>query len=114
MAKEVDPYIEANGNPHGIHSDAASFPGWKNFAALVVHLKFVRGATCQIGQVAVVSDSSFLTIASRFAAHFVHADVRHFPQSDRKPRLPGSAAKVCIAPELTRSTDQNFHDSSGT
>ena len=43
MAQEVDPFIEANGKLHGVMIDAESFPGWKDFAALVAFiLKFVR------------------------------------------------------------------------
>ena len=67
--------------------DAESFPGWKDFAALVAHLKFVRDHHQKIEKVAVVSDSSFLTVAPKFAAHFVQADLRHFPQSEGGPAL---------------------------
>jgi hypothetical protein len=28
IAREIDPYIEANGKLHGVMIDAASFPGW--------------------------------------------------------------------------------------
>ena len=81
LAKEVDPYIEANGKLHGILLDAVSFPGWKDFAALVAHLSFVRDHHRKIEKVAVVSDSSFLTVAPKIASHFVQAEVRHFSQS---------------------------------
>ena len=83
VAREVDPYIEANGRLHGLLLDAAAFPGWKDFAALIAHFKFVRDHHRKIGRVAVVSDSSFLSVAPRFATHFVQADVRHFPQPQR-------------------------------
>jgi len=39
VAQEIDPYIEANGKLHGVMIDAESFPGWKDFAAMVAHLK---------------------------------------------------------------------------
>ena len=87
LAKEVDPYIEANGKLHGILLDAESFPGWKDFAALVAHLRFVRDHHRRIDKVAVVSDSSFLSVAPKFASHFVQADVRHFAQSQREAAL---------------------------
>ena len=87
LTLEVDSYIEANGKLHGIFLDAESFPGWTDFAALVAHLKFVREHHRKIEKVAVVSDSSFLTIAPQIAAHFVQADVRHFPQSQRETAL---------------------------
>jgi hypothetical protein len=81
IAQEVDPYIEANGKLHGVLIDAESFPGWKDFAALVAHLKFMKGHHRKIEKIAAVSDSSFLTIAPKIASHFVQADVRHFAHS---------------------------------
>lgn len=82
LAREIDPTIEADGKLHGLMIDAESFPGWQDFAALVAHLKFVREHHRKIEKVAVVSDSSFLTVAPKFASHFVQADLRHFPQSE--------------------------------
>lgn len=87
IAEEVDPYIEAHGKLHGLMIDAASFPGWKDFAALVAHLKFVKGHHQKIDKIAAVSDSSFLSIAPQIASHFVQADVRHFSQSQRDEAL---------------------------
>src|SRR5215212_424098 len=83
VAQEIDPYIEANGKLHGLLLDAESFPGWKDFAALVAHLRFVRDHHRKIEKVAVVSDSTFLTVAPRVASHFVQADLRHFPHDRR-------------------------------
>lgn len=83
IAAEVDPYIEANGKLHGLMIEAESFPGWKDFAALVAHLKFVREHHRKIEKIAAVSDSSFLSIAPKIASHFVQADVRHFASSQR-------------------------------
>jgi hypothetical protein len=87
VASEVDPYVEANGKLHGILLDAAAFPGWKDFAALIAHFKFVRNHHKTVEKVAVVSDSSFLSIAPKVATHFVKADVRHFPQAQRDEAL---------------------------
>ena len=42
VAREIDPYIEANGKLHGVMIDAESFPGWKDFSGLVAHLSFVK------------------------------------------------------------------------
>src|SRR3954462_14547543 len=81
LAQEIDPHIEANGKLHGILLDAESFPGWKDFAALVAHLRFVRDHHRKIEKIAVVSDSSFLSVAPKIATHFVQADLRHFPHS---------------------------------
>ena len=87
LAREVDPYIEANGKLHGIMIDAESFPGWANFAALVAHLRFVRDHHRTIEKVAVVSDSGFLSVAPKVATHFVRADLRHFPESQGEAAL---------------------------
>jgi hypothetical protein len=87
LAQEVDPYIEANGKLHGILLDAPKFPGWKDFAALVAHLRFVRDHHRKIEKVAVVSDSTFLSVAPTIASHFVQADVRHFAQTERQAAL---------------------------
>jgi stage II sporulation SpoAA-like protein len=87
LAREVDPYIEANGRLNGILLDAESFPGWKDFAALVAHLRFVRGHHRQVQKIAVVSDSTFLAVAPKIAAHFVQADLRHFSHGQREAAL---------------------------
>src|SRR5262245_46605477 len=63
VAQEIDPHIEANGKLQGILLDAESFPGWKDFAALVAHLRFVRDHHRKIRKIAVVSDSTFLSVA---------------------------------------------------
>jgi hypothetical protein len=87
IAQEVDPYIEANGKLHGLLIDAESFPGWKDFAALIAHLKFVRDHHRKIERVAAVSDSSFLSIAPKITGHFVQAEVRHFAHSQKAEAL---------------------------
>ena len=87
IAQEIDPYIEANGKLHGVMIDTESFPGWKDLAALVAHLKFVRDHHRKIEKIAAVSDSGFLSIAPKIASHFVQADVRHFPHSQRDEAL---------------------------
>jgi hypothetical protein len=87
IAQEIDPYIEANGKLHGVLIDAKSFPGWKNFAALIAHLKFVKAHHRKIERIAAVSDSNFLSIAPKIASHFVQAEVRHFAHSQRDEAL---------------------------
>lgn len=67
--------------------DAEAFPGWENFAAMVAHLRFVRDHHQKIEKVAVVSDSTFLGVAPRFASHFVQAAIRHCSQTDREAAL---------------------------
>src|SRR5262245_7166779 len=83
IASSVDPYIEANAKLRGILIEAEAFPGWKDFAALIAHLKFVREHHRKVEKIAAVSDSAFLTIAPSIASHFVQAEIRHFPQPQR-------------------------------
>jgi hypothetical protein len=87
LAKEVDPYIEANGNLHGILIEADAFPGWKDFAAFFAHLKFVKNHHQLIQKVAVVSDSTVLTIGPELASHFIKAKVRHFAAGQKNEAL---------------------------
>jgi hypothetical protein len=83
LAGAVDPYIAERGGLAGLMIYAESFPGWKDFAGLVAHLRFVREHQRKIRKIAAVTDSGFLSIAPRIAQHFVRAEVRHFPYADR-------------------------------
>jgi len=83
LAAEIDPYLDANGKLHGLMLDADEFPGWQDLAGLVAHFKFVRDHHRRIEKVAVVSDSQFLSVAPKFASHFVKAEIRHFSRSER-------------------------------
>jgi hypothetical protein len=75
----VDAYLAKNGALRGvlIHADHA-FPGWKEFAALVAHLKFVKEHHQHIEKIAVVVDAGFATIVPSIANHFVDAQVKRF------------------------------------
>ncbi|MBK1699396.1 STAS/SEC14 domain-containing protein [Thiococcus pfennigii] len=83
LAAEVDPHIAASGDLSGLLIEAASFPGWEDFAAFLSHFRFIRDHHRQIGKVAVVSDAAFLSVAPRIADHFVAAEVRHFAAAER-------------------------------
>ena len=75
LAKEIDPFIAANGKLVGVMIHAKSFPGWDSFGALVSHLKFVADHHRQIERIAAVADSGFLKIVPRIASHFVQANI---------------------------------------
>jgi hypothetical protein len=87
LAREVDPYIEAQGKLNGLLISAKLFPGWKNFAALVSHLRFVKNHHQKIKKVAAVTDSGFLSIMPHIATHFVDAEVQHFEYRDKDHAL---------------------------
>ena len=84
LAKEVDPYIEAKGELHGLLIESKAFPGWKDFGSLVSHLRFIRNHHRHIKKVAAVTDSAFASIAPQVANHFVSAEVKHFAFRDRE------------------------------
>jgi hypothetical protein len=83
LAGTVDPYLEQHGELKGLMIEAPSFPGWDSLAALLSHLRFVRDHHRRIRRVAVVSDSTFLTVAPKIASHFVSAQLRTFDAADR-------------------------------
>jgi len=78
VAREVDPWIEAKGDLCGIIIHVKSFPGWKNFAALLTHFRFVRDHHQQVRRVAAVTDGTILSVAPEITRHFVRAKVEHF------------------------------------
>jgi hypothetical protein len=87
LARDVDPYLEADGKLHGLMIDAEAFPGWADFASLIAHLRFVRDHHRKIERIAVVSDSTVLTAVPTIASHFVQADLRHFSRAQREEAL---------------------------
>ena len=78
LASRVDAYLGRDGVLRGVLIHAKSFPGWKDFGALLAHLKFIKEHHQRIGKVAVVADGAFATIMPRIGGHFIHAEVRHF------------------------------------
>ena len=78
IASQVDTYLAGHGKLHGVLIHANSFPGWKDFAAMLAHLKFLKEHIQKIDKVAVVADGVFANIMPVIANHFVHAQVRHF------------------------------------
>jgi hypothetical protein len=79
VARSVDGYIAQKGQLKGLMIFARAFPGWKDFAAFITHLRFVGGHEKRIARVAVVSDSPALTLMPEIASHFLHPDLQHFP-----------------------------------
>jgi hypothetical protein len=50
---------------------------------MAAHFRFVRDHHKRIGKVALVTDSALGNVAERLAAHFVAAEIRHFPAGER-------------------------------
>ena len=78
LTSEVDAYLARHGTLRGVLIRAKSFPGWKNFGALLAHLKFLKNHLQRIEKVAVVADGTIANIMPNIANHFVHAQVQHF------------------------------------
>jgi hypothetical protein len=78
LASQVDNYLEGHGKLRGVLIHAKSFPGWKDFGALLAHLKFLKLHLKRIEKVAVVADGAIASIMPNIANHFVHAQVQHF------------------------------------
>ncbi len=78
LGSEVDAYLERHGTLRGVLIRAKSFPGWKDFGALLAHLKFVKEHHQRIEKVAVVADGAFANIMPNIGKHFIHAQVLHF------------------------------------
>ena len=78
LTAHVDAYLAQNGVLHGVMVKARAFPGWKDFSALLAHLKFLRTHHRRIEKVAVIADGGFARMMPGMASHFVEAEVRHF------------------------------------
>ena len=87
LAKLVDPFIESEGELHGLLIHTKSFPGWTDFGAMLSHFKFVKNHHQHIAKVAAVTDSGFLTIMPSIVSHFIHAEVRHFDFNNKESAL---------------------------
>ena len=79
LARAVDPHIEQTGGLAGLIIETLEFPGWESVGAFAAHFRFVRDHHKSIRKLAVVTDSTMGKVAENLAAHFVSAEIRHFP-----------------------------------
>jgi len=79
LARAVDPHIEKTGGLAGLIIEITAFPGWDSLGAMAAHFRFVRDHHRRIGKVGLVTDSALGEVAENLAAHFVAAEIRHFP-----------------------------------
>lgn len=87
LTRTVDAYLDEQGKLEGLMIEAESFPGWEDFSALLSHFRFVRDHHRRIRRIAVVSDSTFLSVAPKFASHFVGSEVKTFEGTQREAAL---------------------------
>jgi SpoIIAA-like len=83
----VDPLIASAGSIAGLMIEAESFPGWRNFGALVSHLRFVIDHHRNIERIAIVTDSGLLKVLLRVAAYFVKPTIRRFAPDEKAGAL---------------------------
>lgn len=83
LSAEVVSYLERTGSLRGFLIETESFPGWEGFPGLAAHLRFVRDHHRAVRRVALVSDGAVISHLPGLASHFVAAEVRHFPVSER-------------------------------
>jgi hypothetical protein len=73
LASQVDTYLERHAKLRGVLIRAKSFPGWKDFGAMLAHLKFLKEHLQKIEKVAVVADGAVASVMRNIANHFVHS-----------------------------------------
>lgn len=78
ITSKVNTYLAGHGKLRGVVIRAKSFPGWKDFSAMLAHLKFLKDHIKKIEKVAVVADGTLANIVPAIANHFVNAQVLHF------------------------------------
>lgn len=78
MAREVDAWIEKNGELKGIVIQAKKFPGWRDIGSLISHIQFVKNHHKKVGRVAFCADDRLTELIPKMAEHFIKAEVRHF------------------------------------
>ncbi|HSR61968.1 MAG TPA: STAS/SEC14 domain-containing protein [Gammaproteobacteria bacterium] len=78
IAKQLDDYIEERGDLAGLIIHTETFPGWKDFGALINHLKFINDHHKKIRKIAPATNSDIASILPKIANHFVNAEIRSF------------------------------------
>lgn len=82
LASAVDPVIEERGELAGLMIETESFPGWTSLGAMIHHVAFVRDHHRHIRKIALVTNARIADVAEKLAAHFVQAELRHFPAGE--------------------------------
>lgn len=105
LAASIDPALDEIGGLKGLMIEASDFPGWKDFAGLVSHIKFVKNHHQRIARIAVVSEVSFVKLLPSVARHFVGAEMRRFAPDQRNDAigwLSGEATAEASKPASMR------------
>ena len=92
LAALADPWIAETGGLSGLVIDAAAFPGWDSLGAMAAHFRFIRDHQRHIRHIALVTDSTVGNVAEKLAAHFVSAEIRHFPAGELATAMQWAAS----------------------
>jgi hypothetical protein len=82
LAKTVDPFIEQNGELHGVLVHAKEFPYWQNLGAFTSHFSFVKNHHKKVRKIAVAADGMIPDLAPRLASHFIAAEIKKFDYNE--------------------------------
>ena len=78
IVKIIDSYIKDNGNLKGLIIYSEHFPRWKNFKAILSHVKFVENHHKNIRKIAAITHSQVLNIVFDLIQPLLKADLRHY------------------------------------
>jgi hypothetical protein len=78
LSAVVDGWLEAHGELRGVVVHASEFPGWKDLAGFLRHVRFVRDHHRKVRKVALAVGGGLAELAPRIAEHFIQAEVKHF------------------------------------
>jgi hypothetical protein len=79
LSELADPYIAKKGVLAGLLVEIDRFPGWKDLAGMLGHIRFVRNHHRKIRKVALVTNARIGRIGEKVARHFVAAQIKRFP-----------------------------------
>lgn len=79
-AQTLNDYINTHDRVPNLVFQTESLPHWKNFEALREHFKIVRDHHKLIRKVAIVSDSTVISLLHPFVDLFTGAKIRRFPE----------------------------------
>ena len=77
-ARIIDPFIKEHGMLNGIVIYTKSFPGWKDFAALSRHIRFIKKHHRKIKKLAFATDTSVIALTEVMARPFIAAEMKVF------------------------------------
>ncbi len=82
LAATVDPWLEVHHQLRGLVICIQHFPGWENIGSVIEHFQFVKSHHRKVRKIALAVDGALPDLISKLAAHFVEAEIKHFPYAE--------------------------------